>query len=431
MREKLKSVVAWIYIMFFSVQIFSIASAFIIQNDFADGWVLRFFRFWDALGKPIFENWLSFSILFILLFAGGILSAQLKSEKTANHKLNFVLLCINLFLCNRCYNTGVLQERMRYIGENVWGVLGFLLAVVVAIGIGNALKKEREYRSGRLGKATISDVDIERGQETVENYADSQDERFREQYPVSSAWDSYKQSIAYKKRVKHREKERRYKNKAEIKTEEKKEIAQKRSGKRVESAEKQTKKEKLKKASAIVVYILILGGMFYLVVSPNTEIGKLISNIGESLNLITLGADDLKNPILNFLFGFGSIFLIAITLVLMGFAVYFVLRTLWYFIVNLREDNTFVKKIARDLKAFFFGLADSVVRLLLFLPDFLVLVEDFLFDMRDDSWILTGWKWKGSGRSMRIFWGIIWNFRMEFPPMILSREFLPWRLRDF
>ena len=81
MKKTFANIVVWLYIMFFVVQLFSIFSAFIIKNEFLT-FATSFFRFWNALGVPIFENWLPFSVLFILIFVGGVLLSQLKPKKS-------------------------------------------------------------------------------------------------------------------------------------------------------------------------------------------------------------------------------------------------------------------------------------------------------------------------------------------------------------
>lgn len=396
MKKLFKSIVTWLYIMFFIVQAFSMLSAFIIQNEFVTS-ASPFFRFWNALGTPIFENWLPFSILFVMIFVSGVLASQFKPETNiSKHFFNFILLCINLFLCNRLYDTIVFQEKIEFIGKHFWDISSFVLTITIVLLIGYALKKAREARNSYTKKSsphsTIIDDD-DHIRNTDDSQRNAQEELFMKRYPISYIWSTFKYYLSRKKEFKYQKQAEYHEAKAKAKAEAKIEVIKKKYDKKVKSYNPKFSNGKdpnpalgiISVVTVIVIDVLIFVWILFPTTFGDSFFNILLSKIQ---NFVMAGSDFLdtmENPVLNWFLVFGNAFLITTVFILIDFLIYFIIRILLYFIFNSKEDSVHIKRFSRQLKTFFFGIVDGVMRLLLFLPDFLELIEDFLLDTDIDK----------------------------------------------
>lgn len=396
MKKIFTNIVAWLYIMFFIVQSISILSAFVIQNEFITS-ALPFFRFWNAIGTSIFENWLPFSIIFVMIFVGGVLSSQIKLETNiSKHFYNFILLCINLFLCNRLYETIVFQEKIEYISKHFWGVLCFVLAIVIVILVGHALKKVREARKSYTKNSSSNSDTIGDKNKIVSNSnglkSNIQDEVVMKRYPISYIWLNFKYYLSRKKEIKYQKQAEYHEAKSKAKADAKIEVIKRKYDKKVESYTSNNSNGKDRNPAlgiiSIITVIVIDALVFVWFIFPeifgDSFFNSILSKIKEFIVTSSNFFNGMENSVLNWLIAFGKIFLITIVSILINFLIYFIFRVSFYFIFNSKEDGIPIKCFSRKLKTFFFGVADSVMRLLLFLPDFLELIEDFLFDIDVD-----------------------------------------------
>ena len=418
MKKIYKTVVGWLYISFLSVQALSLASAFIIKNEFANN-LLPFFHFWNELGKIIFENWLPFSILFILIYVGGILTSQIKAEKdTSNHIYNFILLCINLIICNNIYDNVEFHAKFVFLKHNIWGVLGFLFSIVIVLLIGHALKKTK------LARMNYTSIDTDRTKNNnnfainmnsngVFNNKDDE-ERFMKRFPITYIWNNYKYYRSLKKHVKHEKLAEYYTEKTKAKNDAKIKILKDKYDKKVKkhttnhshskniqnelndlkdptSDKGKNKKENifgLFTACTIIIADITFVILFVIDVKDgfnNSILEKILDAILAFINLGSNFFDKVQNPLLNWLILFGTAFLLAIIIVLINYLIYFIIRIMRYFVINLNEDNKFIKNYSLMLKTFFFKIVDDIMQLLMFIPDFLDAIEDILFDIDIDE----------------------------------------------
>ena len=396
MKKVFKNIVAWLYIMFFIVQAISILSAFIIQNEFVTS-TLPFFRFWNAIGRSIFENWLPFSIIFVMIFVGGVLSSQIKLETNiSKHFYNFILLCINLFLCNRLYETIVFQEKIEYISKHFWGVLCFVLAIAIVILVGHALKKAREARNSYTKNPPSHSAAVDDRDEIARNadglQSNIQDELFMKRYPISYIWLNFKYYLSRKKEIKYQKQAEYHEAKSRAKADAKIEVIKRKYDKKVKSYTSNNSNGKdpnpalgiIAIVAVTVIDVLFIIGFISPGIFGDSFFNSILSKIQETIIASSDFFNEMESPVLNWLIAFGKIFLIAIVFIIINFLIYFIFRVLFYFVFNSKEDGITIKCFSRKLKTFFFGVADSVMRLLLFLPDFLELIEDFLLDIDVD-----------------------------------------------
>lgn len=379
MKKPYKSIVTWLFIMFVIVQSFSMLSAFIIQNEFAAS-ALPFFRFWDALGAPIFENWLPFSILFIIIFVGGILASKLKLETNiSNHFSNFILLCINLFLCNRLYDTIVFQERIVFVGKNFWSILGFMLSIIIlgfmlsiiiVLLIGYALKKARATRNSYTKKSPLHS-DILDNEDSIRNIDDSQrnaqDELFMKRYPISYIWSAFKYYLSCKKEIKYQKQAEYYEAKAKTKAKAKIEVIKKKYDKKVKSYTPKFSNDNDQNPAlgiiSVVTVIAIDVLIFVWILFPNAFGDSLLNKLLSKIKNFVIASSDflntMENPVLNWFLVFGNALLITTVFILIDFSIYFTIRILLYFIFNSKEDSVHIKRFSRQLKTFFFAVIRS------------------------------------------------------------------------
>jgi len=426
-----KSVTAWLYIMFLAVQALSLSSAFIIKNEFTNDTALPFFRFWNILGGKIFENWLPFSIMYIAIFVGSILGSQLRARSYVGKRfLNTTLLCMNLILCNRLFDTSELQTRVEFITDNIWGVLGFVLSAIIVILVGYALKKAREAKKEQPNQppTQINDNNpAPTNTHTEIPYSFSsrtEEERYMKRHPITYIWNSFKYYLSRKKQIKHLTKATYYEEKAKAKTEAKIRIYQKKYADKFNSynpkqsiwiwiRDKMSNKDSAANAScnseddhiphrerpsmvniisgflSIIIVIAVDVLFFIWLAKPDILPGSFLKTALESIKTFIIHGsnflDNIETPVLNWFLVFGNALLIAIVFILIDFLLYFIARVLIYFIFSPKEDAAIIKRFSRQLKTFFFNMVDGVMRLLLFIPDFLELIEDFLLDTDIDK----------------------------------------------
>ncbi len=137
-----------------------------------------------------------------------------------------------------------------------------------------------------------------------------------------------------------------------------------------------------------LIAVLIIDIAFFIILALDRDLfNKSLDLINKFIDNSSSFLESMENPVLNWFSLFGNAFLITVIFVLIDFLIYFFIRTMLYFGLNSKEDSAFIKRFARQLKTFFFGIADGAMRLLLFLPDFLELIEYFLLGTDIDEMV--------------------------------------------
>ena len=108
------------------------------------------------------------------------------------------------------------------------------------------------------------------------------------------------------------------------------------------------------------------------------DLHATINNLIPSINGFADGANRLSDAIVGAILAFGGAFLLIIAILLLYFVFYFLIRVCSYFSQSRGEDFPNIQKFGQAFKVFFFDAADDVMRMLLFIPDFLFQIEELL-----------------------------------------------------
>ncbi len=360
MKNKLKmNCIAWAYLAAIAAMLLSLCADFLMTNAYAKPTSVVF-RFLRDVGALFFNNAVPFSAFFCLLFVGSIFFSQVLAENNqdhANHIAPFIMLSICLILTNRLYNTVCLNETMAQIGENFWEFFGFLLVCCLIILLGSFLKKRKDL-SQKLADARPAGA-----QETPTNPKTN-----------GRVQPNASQSLVDTWIISARET-------AQLRAENRKAKIEERHNKKIKSIKNGDDSDSLgEQVLALILTVLLIAVVICGFVFWHWNIDAAFKWLSETFAKTKAGIlNELKeNIILIILCGFSVPVLLIIVLLIIYYLVYFFVRTLIYFIFHSREDQRFFKESAQGLKIFFFGIVESVERLLLFIPDFLGVVFEVL-----------------------------------------------------
>lgn len=110
------------------------------------------------------------------------------------------------------------------------------------------------------------------------------------------------------------------------------------------------------------------------------EFGKVIS---ELFSKLTKNFNETETIILGFFLSIGGLILLVISFLVVTYAFTFIIQSWIYIKNNINNNQSYVANFVNKIKCFFYGAIDSVMRLLLFLPDFLETVEKTVLDSDD------------------------------------------------
>ena len=376
MKKLSKNIAFWLFVLFIAVQGFAIISGFLIQHGFANP-DSRLLALLLAFGSPLFENWQMFSIIFMAVYIFDIIAKERKGEK--GHQsifINSILLCVNLLFCNQLYRIDSVQEKLTYIKNHLWGFCLFLVVAIVTPIIITTLIRLIRARQAYNDEIEKDDCDRESRINRHTQETEYREKKLFIQHPLLSAWNKYLKYCSEKNEVKYNKKAERLKIKADA------DLVKYRKKKGEDSNQIIPTIVGLVSilfviALNIICFVVKINGTSLIEVL-HTVIKDFFTNSSEAIG-------DISNPALNWFQIFGSVFLILFAILLINFFVYFSLRSVLYFLFNTREDAEPFNRIIKKLKYFLFEIANGAVRLLLFFPDFLILLENLVFELDMDE----------------------------------------------
>lgn len=389
--SKFTNIVSWFLVTAFAIQLFSSFSSFIISNEFTNSISLPFFRFFEALGAVFSSNWLPFSIMFGIAFVFGIFKSQINSQKdNSNHFMNFILTCLNLLMCNQLYNIDIFRERVKYYADNIWIVIGvvIILAMIPLIGYGikNLRDSKKLIEKSKNDNANTNNGGVNNSSGDVNDTSwYDLDKSFMIRHPILHRWEQFKYNYALY-----------HEKKLQAKTEAKIQKMQSETNNKTNNVANEIHKiidNKSGISGIIAVLIVIFINIFlfkwiFFQDFPNdTFINGLLTKIKVFVVSSTKYIGGMEDHSLNWLMVFGTVFFILVIFILCDYFLYFSLRVFLYFIVNFSEDSKIIKRFSLQLKTFFAGALDDAMRLLLFFPDFLEVIEDFMLDTDIDEMV--------------------------------------------
>ncbi len=361
-KKNLKSVVFWIYIILLIIQIFTTVVGITIRNSFFELEMLQYLNFIADIGEIFFINNLSFSLVIIAIFFIDILTQQLqfKSKKKFNFT-NFILLFSNLYISNQLYQFENFSRLAVNIKEHWLGILIFFIICFGMIFIGEVINNIKNAKEENKTSFYLNDNDETNNQKDNNSYLDERN--FAIKHPISYVWSNYKNYYTTTKKEKQK-----IKTDFLIKKQEK------------YYAEK-LKDENYTPAIEQIVILIIFVLIDILIVCAIQYIASINLNLEE----IQEWLDKTENPLINLLLSLGVVVLLSIAIILINYLLYFTFNTILKFIASGAQDKKHIEKFSYKIKTFFLYTLDTIVYFLMFLPEFLNVIEDFLFEIDVDE----------------------------------------------
>lgn len=113
---------------------------------------------------------------------------------------------------------------------------------------------------------------------------------------------------------------------------------------------------------------------------PLSEAQKFIQKILDIFSLFNTNADPIKIAALTFLLSIGGIIAIVLIFFVLIYGITFVIRAWIYMLMHITDKEDELEAFYNDIQKFFSGSIRSVLRLLLFFPDFFETVEKTVLD---------------------------------------------------
>lgn len=355
---------------------------------------------WISLGDEISENWSTFSVVLILLVVGGLMYSHLfKDESEDARDTNrsrisaIALLVVNLVLCNRIYSRESVSEKMNQITKYTSShlptaivvIIIMLLGVVTIYAIRRARKISSELDESIPTNESISPIEEQEhdgNNKADENRAVSDSEvAFKWKHPFSYALRAYSFYIAEKRKAKQKILKKKTEAKIEIAVAKKDRRLNKIQGKSDSSQSAGIEWLGFFVALASLLFVVIIIVVLF-VTRSNEEnfLALIVKKVIDVIDEITVALNLASKPLTNILFAIGIPFLLTVLVLSSFILVYLTVQLIISLITNTKDDKKMIRRYAKMIKVFVFGAVDGAMRPLMFIPDFLSLVEDAILE---------------------------------------------------
>lgn len=406
----------WILLIFATIQFTSQLFNYMLQNRIIEN--SPYVNVLVSLGTPISDNWYSYSSLFIFTVLVCILYNKIINKECQKHN-NFsviFMLLVNLVLCNKLYSSVSVREKANYIMNNkhqfIFIPIIILIFMIIIYMLNKSHKLNEEFSNTSPPDANNNE---EQAKNDIANPQFNSDSEYVWKHPFAYVWNTYKYYFAQRKQVKNLYR----KQKAEIKVGHKihkKSLKNKENENELKLLEEKLKtdvqvnnilqEKRVKNASLsdtslnelynknssipgiiaiIVTFIIIAVIIFIIIITGKNEFAEKIKDVIQDLNILGKFINEGQDSSLNFILACGSLLLLLFIPFLLFFVIYLFVRIIIYFLSNTKEDNLAVERLVHLNKRFIFELGDSVMRILLFLPDFLECVQNILLETSLDE----------------------------------------------
>lgn len=341
---------------------------------------------WISLGNAISENWATFSVTLILVVLGYFLYKRLYSEEVSNAneakrgRLNSIFLSIaNLILCNRIYSSNSISEKIECISANI--PTAIVLAIIVLLGVAGILFIKNEKKiSKELATMSTSKDKLDEENYTHEDGDGSgkidldSEASFKIRHPISYAFRTFSNYFAEKSELKHALKKEKAQTKISVEKAKKERLLESISKGKFEYG--YVWDNQFGRLSAIIA-LLVSCGLIYIVGfgDKGSDIAVVINKLIDNIVGFTNSINSAEQPLMEFLASAGTLFLFVILFLTVFLLIYITIRVLTYLVVSAGEDVNRIRRLGRLIKVFVFGVVDSALRPLLFIPDFIEHVE--------------------------------------------------------
>ena len=337
---------------------------------------------WISLGRAFTDNWFPASVALILLTAGYTLYQQLtnaKSSKSAEEKKERIrtifLLLINLALCNRIYSAKSLLEKVDDISAHI--PTAIVVSILLALGIltlifisrHQKVNQELEGRSAAKSNDSASHAD---NPEFPQNNID-EELKFRMRHPFSYALRSFIGYLAENRKLKQDLKKEKLQTKISVEKARKQALVQDiRKGKHTYM--QQDKFGTVAAALSLVICALLVCVLCFDDNARNV-ISPILNGVAQNAEKVAEFFNQNQQPLIELLISLGIPFLAVVAFLTIFLLLYICMRVVFYFLTDTGEDNDKILRCGKLIKIFVFTTIDSVLRLLLFVPDFIEHVE--------------------------------------------------------
>lgn len=347
---------------------------------------------WILLGNSISENWNTFSISLVLAVLGNFLYKRLYAAEIMDNlaskrgQLNTIFLtAVNIALCNKIYSSNSISEKCEYIKAHIPTAIVLFIIVLLGILAIWFIENERRITKGIESSLSPQPKDSIENDNTIKIKETILDAEvvFRMRYPISYSIRSFFQYTVEKRKLKYERRMAMLEAKTEIGIEKKKQKLDKIKEKQNNQDGKKPK-EKLgnivtritTSTCSLALTILTIKVFISLDGSENpTNLYQSVQDVGKKLRDLTSWMDASESWFTEFLFTLGGLFLIAIVCFTIYLLFYILAQLTFYFVFHGKEDENRIKRCGKAIKVFVFSMIDGVMRLIIFIPDFLEHLE--------------------------------------------------------
>lgn len=350
---------------------------------------------WRSIGMSVAENWISFSLLLIISCVGYFLYNHIRNdtEKISRTASVIALSFANFVLCGQFYLADSYSQRWTDI-QKFWNMNRIMLIVLTSIVVLALvsimiLKVVKRLKMINRELDGISPTDSDSADKTegndgeVEKNSDAShiklnDKDFAWKHPFSYAWRSYCYYRSQRKEINNK-----FKNeKATLKKENRLECLKNRLGHKPRRRKfhglrlgiklfkiRNTKtgnstSEENRVQSVMTTIVAVLCGFFsigiivwivWLVCIANddtNQYAEIPTKILDAIDSLIENLNAAENPLIQVLFAFGTVALLAILVLLIYFTSYFVLRAMFGFLTSIKEDDKRIIRFVHSIKVF-------------------------------------------------------------------------------
>lgn len=355
------------------LQIFCYALDFLYQSLQTNNVLLQLF---SAIKSTITNNWLPFSIFFIIFIFVDVFY-HIITKKRTRISIKLILTICNILFCINFFDTIALQEKLAYFSAHIVELVVFIIMLIVGIVLIYITKKifNAVQNKQSVNNEIKKEYDAKKSKEKDLPEINDTDQILN--HPFYYIYQNYKYYEALKK-------------------------ASKFQAKYTKKAKKYTNPDGQGNDHSSTVFsfmtalltvpffaIIIFVVLFEIGVFKNEDknyelIENIINSISNTIIHITQtasnGLNGIEEALMALLLVLGVPILMSIIVIIIAYSGTFIVKLWKHIHDSFQNKDQHVESFASNIKLFFFDTADSVLKLLLFIPDFLSTIEDTVFD---------------------------------------------------
>ena len=344
------------------------------------------FQLFITIKTTIITNWISFSILFILLVLTGTFYDILleKPNKKIITIISTILAFSNIIFCINFFDTAGINNKIVFLKNHTTEFIFFLIFLFIIIILILTSKKILAIKAAKpfIAQEITNNIDTNSSNANGNPLPSLTTEQIIK-HPLLYIYSNYKYNKAIQTARKHQDKYKKLKDPS-------------------------TEPGKHSKGFIIISTFLMLLFITPIIISILSDAGildqfttqtnlnifdKIIETVTDRLiniiNKTSSSFEGIEEALLNFILVIGAPILLFVAFAILSYSFTLMYETWKHISKNIKNDTQYVEIFASKIKKFLFDIADSAIKLLLFIPDFLTTIEDTVFDFDNDNSNIT------------------------------------------